>query len=212
MADFLVLREWNGTLIPGNGVSRLAQGSIISDETVDVVQLSASGLRVIAVDAALEVLLRQGDRGPGDVVAAAVQKLYDTTPLMTARGGVLTFGGGNVQAAGPLRRFLTPWYGTAPAGTIEVFIERFPFDAELDQLRGRWGPTSGSQSVDFDLRVNSADTDLDFTVLSDAGLGSNLVDVASVLAGDQVSFGVVKSASTGSGLDNLQMSMRVREV
>lgn len=77
MADFLVLRAWNGSLSPGGGVAKIAQGSIISDDTLDVVGLSASGLRVIPVNAALSVLLRQGDRGLGDVVAAAVQQLYD---------------------------------------------------------------------------------------------------------------------------------------
>ena len=77
MADFLVLREWSGSLTPGSGVARIAQGSIISDDTLDVEALVASGLRAIPVNTALAVLLQQGDRDLGDVVAAAVQQLYD---------------------------------------------------------------------------------------------------------------------------------------
>lgn len=84
MADFLVLRKWKGALPssrPGaSGVVTLQEGAVIDDGIYDVPRLVASGLRVIGVNAALEALLLQGDRGPVDVLAAAVQNLYSGAP------------------------------------------------------------------------------------------------------------------------------------
>ncbi len=121
----------------------------------------------------------------------------------------LTFGGGDITAAGTGARYMSPWYEPSNPGTTEVFIEDWPFACTISQLRGAWGPSGNSVNVDFVLRINAADSALTFTALSDAGSGSDLANSVSVSAGDRVSFVVRKSAATGTAMQEAQMSMRV---
>ena len=81
MADYLVLRKWAGALpseLPGApGVVTLEEGATISDTEYDIVALVNAGARLIEATTALELLTTQTDGLPGDVVAAALQNLYD---------------------------------------------------------------------------------------------------------------------------------------
>ena len=81
MADYLVLRKWAGALpseLPGApGVVTLEEGATISDTEYDIVALVNAGARLIEATTALELLTAQTDGLPGDVVAAALQNLYD---------------------------------------------------------------------------------------------------------------------------------------
>ena len=147
----------------------------------------------------------------GVIVSGSADEVDIALPDAVYYSSVL-FGGGNIPASGTTDRFLNPWFETSNAGTVEIFLEDWPFAANLSQLRSTWGPSSGSVNVDFVLRVNAADTPLAFTALSDAGSGADLVNSAAVAAGDQLSFVVRKSAGTGSAMQDLQVSMRVEAV
>ncbi len=136
---------------------------------------------------------------------------YVDTQIATigAATSSITFGGGDVTGSGTADRFLNPWSQPTSAGTTEVFLEPWAFPGAIDQLRAVWGASAGSVNVDFVLRVNGIDTALKFTALSDAGAGTDLVNVAAISAGDRVSFVVRKSAATGSAMGDMGISMRV---
>lgn len=123
-------------------------------------------------------------------------------------GAPLTFGGGNILASGTAERFLTPWYDSASAGLNEVFIGPWPYACVISRLRATWGAASGSVNVDVVFRIEAADTAVEFTALSDAGAGDNLVDSVSLPAGQRASIVVRKSAATGSAMDDFQASVR----
>jgi hypothetical protein len=122
----------------------------------------------------------------------------------------VTFGGGNIPAAGTADRYPNPWYETPDAGTTELFIGPLPFAATISNMRVIWTPASGAVNITVLLRVNSVDTALSATALATAGAASDLVDSVAVVAGDKISVVVRKSAGTTSAMGlffvNLQMT------
>ncbi len=124
---------------------------------------------------------------------------------------MLTFAAGSVSATGTSPRYLFPWHDDATSQTSENahVVQTIPYDCSISKLRGKWEGSPDPVAVDFILRKNRSDTVLKFTVDADALEGTNLVDSVSFLAGDDVSFSVVKSASIGATLDNISVAMEV---
>lgn len=74
MADFIVLRDWRGSL-SGAPNFLLRQGKVISDTEYDVTGLRASGLRAVPFTDKLAALLQSDDGGLHSVVVAAVDDI-----------------------------------------------------------------------------------------------------------------------------------------
>lgn len=186
----------------GKGVHVIQRWSDVADEAA----LATLGAAQAPADRG-GVVYQTGGLVPGFYVADGAGGWSQ----LAVGGTLLTFGGGNVSAAGTTPRYLNPWYSSAGPGTDEVFMRRTPARSKIDQLRLHW-PSGGGASVDvaFDLRVGGVDTALDVTALSDALSAENLTNVVDVPANSHVSLGVVKGASTGSAMVELQASMRMR--
>ncbi len=121
----------------------------------------------------------------------------------------LTFGGGDILASGTGARYLNPWYDPTTAGLNEVFIGPWPYACTISQLRAMWGAANGSVNVDVVFRIEGVDTAVEFTALSDAVSGEDLVNSVVLPAGGRASIVVRKSAGTSSSMNDFQASVRV---
>ena len=139
-----------------------------------------------------------------------VTELYEAVEAVSS---MITWGIGNVPQAGTVARFPAPWFASGNVGTDEDEVQFVvPFDCVIDELLAEWEPTSGSVNVDLTVRKDGVPTPLTVTVLSDDGVGEDLVNFTQFTRGERISLVVAKSASTGSVMGNFRASVRVRAI
>lgn len=197
--DFLVLRAWSGALTPGGGVTKIAQGAILNSEDYDIPALLGSGLRALEIHTPLRTILLQGDREPGDVVAAAVEGLYSA-------GGVLLFGAASVSQTVAIR-FLYPGFSNNLAQTalIQVAATRAGTLRNMEVHVAE--PDGNGNQVLYTLRVNEVPTDLAVSLASTGSQGANTTARVEVLKGDRLDLQVTKALSIVSDPEEVVVSL-----
>lgn len=197
--DFLVLRAWSGALTPGGGVTKIAQGAILNSEDYDIPALLGSGLRALEIHTPLRTILLQGDREPGDVVAAAVEGLYSA-------GGVLLFGAASVSQTVAIR-FLYPGFSNNLAQTalIQVAATRAGTLRNMEVHVAE--PDGNGNQVLYTLRVNEVATDLAVSLASTGSQGANTTARVEVLKGDRLDLQVTKALSIVSDPEEVVVSL-----
>jgi|SRR3990172_4000627 len=115
---------------------------------------------------------------------------------------IFTSGANDIAAAADTR-YLTPGWSPITA-TTTVFEIRATASVTFFGMRVRHNtPSADPTTIDYRLRVNGVDTALVVTLAGNAFDGSNLVDDASVDAGDLVALVAVKGIPIATGLLNV---------
>ena len=197
--DFLVLRKWKGSLSPGAGVTTIAQGAVLNSEDYNIPSLLGSGLRALEIHTPLRTILLQGDRGPGDVVAAAVEGLYNA-------GGVLLFGAASVSQT-VATRFLYPGFSNNLAQTALIQVAAIR-DGTLRNMEVHVAePDGNGNEVVYTLRVNEVPTDLSVGLASTGSQGANTTARVEVKKGNRLDLQVTKAQSIGNDPEEVVVSM-----
>ena len=125
-----------------------------------------------------------------------------------AQPAILLWGNNNV-AATVTTRFLEPGYESSQAPTLVVQF-RVPFGGVLRNMRVhcRTGAGNGNAIV-YTVRVNSIVTTLIVSMASTATDGSNLVNTATVAAGDLVDVQVTKALGIGASPSDIVCSLQL---
>jgi len=103
---------------------------------------------------------------------------------------------------------LYPGYESLAAGISDVYRITVGRSGVLSQLRIRQNiPSSSSNTVTYTVLVNGVVTALSATVAGNATAGANVVNTASVVAGDELSVRVTRPANVSPSVQEVTVTV-----
>jgi len=131
-----------------------------------------------------------GDVATAASINVALQKINDTLALIQTKSTIPLFFGGASTTADTTSRYCRPGFTSAAIDTTEVYVVA-PLAGKISNMYIKCTTGSTTQGWTVFVRKNTANTTITATVAAAATTGSDLVDSATVAAGDLLSVSLV---------------------